>query len=353
VAVDFKKTVAIDIGSRYLKVAVIADYDPEEGIELEDFNIVELPEESFVSTYPEKPLVASKEIEDVLKTVITELKLKGKDAIIAIPDSLTFVNWVSVPLKQADNKELAEQVETKLQPVLTQELENYYYDWIKVSDEDKNNILTQAIFRDTLMEIGSMIQRLGLVPVAIDSTFFTMLHVFYDYLERKAGKGQNVSIVYLGHETTTIAIFRDTHLRTIRKLNIGGEKISKILMSQLSISMEEAERMKQEDVFFEPDNPAEQNKIKNYAIIRPVFGELIKELYNSFDSYLAKWREFKIDEIILTGGTSNFTKIDKAIQQHLNIPIRRGEEFIKVDCEKGIVPDEVNLLLPSIGALLR
>ncbi len=351
-AINYKKTIAVDIGSRYIKIAAAVSNDEEEGLWLEDFSILEIPNEAFISSYPEKPLVAGKEIEAIIKESISEMKFKGRDVIISIPDSLTVVNWISVP-QQATEAEMREQVLTKLQPVLAQDLENYFIDYMQVNKNDRNNILTQAVFKDSMLEIGKLFQDVGLYPLAVDSTFFNIIHSLYPSMEEEDKAGQNIAVVYLGHENSTIAIFRDTELRTLRKVNIGGSKITKILMSQLSMSYDEVEKIKQEETFFIPDNPSEQNKIKNYAIIRPVFGELIKELYNSFDSYLAKWREFKIDEIILTGGTSNFGKIDVAIQQHLNISVKRADSFVKIGCDKGIVREETNILMPVLGALMR
>jgi len=349
--VDWKNSIALDIGSKSLKMLGIKEVQDDGRIVVENFLSSALPPETIVSSLPDKPIVNPNVILETLKEMIKEMSPKTRNLIITIPDPLVIINWISMPMQVEERVE--ETIMMKLGPLLPSEIENWFTAYQKVSEAEKNNVLTEAALKETILTIGELAQKAGLVPYVIDSCFFNVLNLFYDYLALSENKEKNIAIVTMGHDSTVVAILRGTELRVHRKLATGGVKFTKILMSQLSINFDEAERLKKEGTFFLAESLSEQNRIENYVIIRPVFGELIKDMYNSFDSYLAKWREFKIDEIILTGGGANFKNINIAIQHHLNIPIKLGHSLVKVTAEKGITASEVNEFSAAIEDLLR
>jgi type IV pilus assembly protein PilM len=348
VAINKKEVFALDIGSASVKAVKLAD---ESEVVIEKFAMAKLPHESIISSFMEKPIISPQAVADSVKHMLENLALDCSDCIIAVPDLMVVVNWLSIPQKVGID--MHSTVKLKLEPLLPHEVDKWFIDHQVVDDSEKNNVITEAILQDTLLAVGGLVQELGYNPIIVDGCFFNVLNLFHDYLVDPENKEKNIAILTMGNESTTVSVFREGVLKIMRNISVGGGKFTKTLMSQLNVTLEEAEKLKREGVFFLADSLSEQNKVKNYNIIKPVFGELIKELYNSFDAYLARFREFKINEIIMTGGTANFRNVNLAIEQHLNIPIKKAEEIIQVESFQELTPDDFNIISTAVGSLMR
>ncbi len=347
-ALNKKDAFALDIGSCNVKAVKLA---PESEVVIEKFAVTRLPHESIISSFMEKPIISPQAVADTIAEMVENMNLDCSDCLIAVPDLMVVVNWLSIPQKVGID--MRSTVRLKLEPLLPHEIDKWFIDHQVIDDSEKNNVITEAILQETLLSVGGMIQEMGYNPLIIDGCFFNCLNLFHDYLVDPENKDKNIAILTMGNESTTVSVFREGVLKIMRSISVGGGKFTKTLMSQLNVTLEEAEKLKREGVFFLADSLAEQNKVKNYNIIKPVFGELIKELYNSFDAYLARFREFKINEIIMTGGTANFRNVNLAIEQHLNIPIKKAEEIVQVESFQELTPDDFNVISTALGALMR
>ncbi|PKK90496.1 MAG: hypothetical protein CVV64_09025 [Candidatus Wallbacteria bacterium HGW-Wallbacteria-1] len=350
--VDFSKTFAVDIGSENIKIVKLSSADSE-GIVVENFSVVKTPEDSVLSSFMEKPLTDPVALSAVIRDSLKEMKITEPEVIITVPDLLIVVNWLSIPVT-ALQEDLNATVRLKLEPMLPQDIDKWFISQQVINDTETSNVICEAMLADSCLGFGGTIQKVGFIPTVIDGSFFNLVNVFHDYLVSEENKTKNIAIVLFGNECATVSVYKNGEPKTLRNIGIGGGKFTKTLISQLSITKEEAEEMKKNEEFFLAENIGDQNKIKNYNVIKPVFGELIKELYNSFDSYLAKFREFKIDEIILTGGGANFGNIEYNIQYHLNIPVKKGEAIVNISTPDGpMSARDFNSCSTAIGALLR
>ncbi|MBN2802233.1 MAG: type IV pilus assembly protein PilM, partial [Deltaproteobacteria bacterium] len=327
-ALNLAKTFAVDIGSENIKILKLKSFNSEE-IVVENYSVINTPEDSVLSSFMEKPLTDKAAVTAAIKSELLKMKMNCHEAVITVPDLLIVINWLSIPVT-AVQEDINSTVKLKLEPMLPQDIEKWFISQQVINDTETSNVICEAMLADNCLAFGGVVQKAGYVPVVIDSTFFNMINVFHDYLTNEENETKNIALVLFGSECSTVSVYKNGEPKTLRNVPIGGSRLTKTLISQLNITKEEAEELKKTGEFFLADNAAEQNKVQNYNVIKPVFGELIKELYNSFDSYLAKFREFKIDEIILSGGGANFKNIEHAIQYHLNIPIKRGDTLVNV-----------------------
>lgn len=350
--VDFSKTFGVDIGSENIKIVKLESADSE-GIKVDKYSIIQTPEDSVLSSFMEKPLTDPSAVSVAIRDALKDMKITEPEVIITVPDLLIVVNWLSIPVT-ALQEDLNATVRLKLEPMLPQDIDKWFISQQVINDTETSNVICEAMLAESCLGFGGTIQKVGYIPTVIDGSFFNLVNVFHDYLVSEENKTKNIAIVLFGNECATVSVYKNGEPKTLRNIGIGGGKFTKTLISQLSITKEEAEAMKRNEEFFMAENIGDQNKIKNYNVIKPVFGELIKELYNSFDSYLAKFREFKIDEIILTGGGANFANIEYNIQYHLNIPVKKGDGIIGVMTQDGPMPAaDFNSCSTAIGSLLR
>jgi type IV pilus assembly protein PilM len=345
---------ALDIGSRFVKTCVLAAKQPDEGgIELEKYSIVPMPEGALNNTFSDRPFANPEAVKNTVREAVKQVGGKGMYVFVTIPDNLVVVNWMTMPVKskEAVDKSIA----STLSPLLPLELDRWFYDYqiLEVSKK-QTTVIAQAIMKTNLEDVGNVISEMGLIPAGIDSTFFNLINLYHNYLIAKDNEKKNVCIIYHGHQATTVAFFKGGILKASRIIQIGGLHFTNLIKEKNNLSDEEADKMKLEHDVFVADNPDLQNKNEIYNTIKPAFGDLIKGIYNSVDQYLARFREFKINEIILTGGGAAFRNIESALQANLNTKTVLGTEMTPIVSTDGrLTTGEALVLSCAVGSLQR
>lgn len=350
-----RPVVCIDLGAKYIKAAVIkSKKDNDKHITLSKYAVVETPEKGLTTVFSDKPIAKPKEVLAKIKELITKAGIKGYETMLLIPDYLVVTNWLNMPVKAKDAIEKA--IPSTLGPLLPLELDKWFYDYQIVENSKKQTtVITQAILKSNLFDLGDLISNAGLNIIGVDTTLFNIINLLHPYYTDPEVEKKNLALIYIGHEATSIAFLKESLIKSTRTLPIGGSAFTKNIMEAKKCDEATAEKIKKEEEIFLKDNPDKQNKIELYNIIKPSFGELIKGIYNSIDQYLARFREFKIHEIILCGGTANFKNIGSAMQLHLNTKTIMLSEIINIDYigKTPLTEDEKNLLHCCIGGLLR
>jgi type IV pilus assembly protein PilM len=226
----------------------------------------------------------------------------------------------------------------------------------QVLEEKKDNymIISEAILNNNMVELGNIMHDMKIWPHVIDVSCFNSINLFHNFLVSSENSKKNISLVNIGNDATTVMIFNNAMLKSFRVIPYGGKDFTAAISESLSMTWEDAEEFKKNERFFLREYSEEQNKMENYNIIKSTFGEVVKGIYNSFDSYLAKFREFKIHKIVLYGGTANFRNINVLLQKHLNIPVVLGSDLVSIKYGgEEILADEKNILIPCIGGFMR
>ena len=349
--------VVIDIGASSIKIVELNNKDTrKEEWNLKRYKIIDIPRDTIMEISKEMPedfdFLNEKVLREIIEKIVNSYYLKNRNAIIVISSVLITSNWINITVKEDENMNAI--FMEKLGAFLPQDIGNYYIDF-KVLDDKKENkvILSEAILKDVLLKIVEIMQDTGLNPIVVDSSDISVMNMFHYYVSKADNEKKNIAIVNIGHKGTMIMIFKGSRLRSLRRLPIGGESFTKNIMDAKGLTYRDAERFKREEMFFF-NNMDEQNRNDNYLIIKSVFGRLIKDMYDSFDHYLAKHREFKIHEIILCGGGANFENMPLLINKHLNIKTYTSADIFNIKYnENEILNNEKNIIIPAVSALLR
>ena len=346
------RSIALDIGSRFIKAVSLASRSEDEVV-LDVYGMVRLPDKTMNLTFSDRPFANLPAAKEKLKELVAKTGTKGSYAFITIPDNLVVINWITMAVKAQDAVEKS--IGPSLAPLLPLEIDRWYYDFqiIEVSKK-QTTVIAEAVLKSNLEEIGNLVTECGLIPCGLDSTFFNLMNVYHAYLAKTDNEKKNICLIYMGHQATTVAFFKGGLLKSSRVIQSGGMHFTSLIMEKRNINDEEAEKLKFEQEVFVRDNPDKQNKNEIYNIIKPAFGDLIKSIYNSVDQYLARFREFKIHEIILSGGCGSFKNLDAALQANLNTKTILGTEITRMSSKDGKLPEEdKHLYTCAVGALMR
>ena len=109
---------------------------------------------------------------------------------------------------------------------------------------------------------------------------------------------------------------------------VGDQDITYVLLKRIDVSLSVIETHKR-GIFLPPESDLLQNDVDLFDHIKPVYGGLIKGVYDIVDKYLSVSKQMRIQKIILTGLFHKYTNIELSISKNLSIPTKLLEYNIE------------------------
>lgn len=279
----FKKPFwAIDIGASSVKVVRLGR--TRQGIKLLDIGLKELPMEQ---EFRQENITAA--LDELIK------EKKRPRAVINFSGQAPLIRYLTLPAMPKE--ELAEAVKWEAKKLVSIPMEEMILDFIiaggrQERETKRYDLILVVAERNSLREQWAMMQRAGLDIVAIDVNPLSLLNT----IRMSYGKELTGNFIYIdiGAVKTDMTILKDGVLRFTRRLEMGGEQITRRLERELGLPYEEAEKLKREKGVGAEEGPQ--------AIIKSEIDRFIVEIQRSIDYYRAQFREGVFKKVILMGG---------------------------------------------------
>gem|GEM_PF-700820 len=356
----------IDLGSRQLK-AVSARPLGRGRFQVLRYAFAEASDEPLFANDVASDVEICASHQRMIGEVVRNAGLSGSYVTLLYPDYAFQVKVLPVPTKTVgEEREQAINQEVKTWVGQDHDQSEFILQRLEPGVLHNDQLIFLAMLkRRAVLQVGALFQKFGAYPVVVDMSLLSSLNVFHEYMIDPANKDKNIGVLNFGHSASSLAIYKDGSLTCIhsrglstegvQELLMGGKSFTKRIMEHFKLPEADAETYKKEEVFFLPEFVPEQDKITNYQVIKPVFGDLVKGLFAITENYMAYFREFKVDEIIMTGGGANYSNIDVVLGGHLNIFIKKGSQVVSmVDAAGNELPDDVkNILTPAVGGCCR
>lgn len=343
----------LDLGTFQMRLLRLDSAAPGD-IRLKQISMVDSPREYVASAFIEYPIMDAHPVESAIKKLVTSSKSTYDDTLVLMPDHSSLLNLMIAP-PRFSKKELEESIREDLAPIMPLPVENWYIVHQTVGPWEEDEItLAVATIKNNLLEAGGIVQRAGLNPQTIDVNVLNVANLIDHYLTASENHGKNISLVHLGNETTSIAVFRDGQLRTLVNRPIGAYDFTKQIGKHFHVPDTEAEQFKRNEIFFLPEFSPEQENLYNYTVIKSVFAVLIREIFSAMESFLTKYREFTIQEVIISGGGANYQNLPVMLASNLNTSVRYVADLYALQI--GGRPADIaerNELAAACGAFLR
>ncbi len=232
---------------------------------------------------------------------------------------------------------LPEMTGDELQKAMKYEIERYVpfgkdevvsdYQILKQDAGKKNmKILLVAAKKQSIENRVKLIQDAGYDPEVITIDPLALKNPFaFNYPEKK---DVTVGLLNIGTKITNINIVRGDASYFMRDIQIGGANITSLIKEQLDLEYGEAERLK--------CNPPEEREEELFKVIQPILGNLLNEIYLSFDYYESEFG-MVVDEVYICGGSSQLKWLPDFLRDNL------GREIIPLNASKVITTSkEIN-----------
>jgi len=225
-----------------------------------------------------------------LQKIFPEGKKGGEGLIVPIASHQTMVHRVFLPFR--DRKKNQQVVKFEVEPLLPFPIDQVVVDFY-TSKESRNGkgALVFAVSKEELKEKLSLMQQAGLDPESLVSEAMALF-----WLAKHLGPSAPASaLLDLGHEKSTMIVWRGETLALVRSVPIAGRAVSRALEQGLKVDPEEA--------------------------VAPVLRRLANEIQRTLLSYEFDPEGQLVENIFLTGGSAALPGVEKILEELLKRPV--------------------------------
>lgn len=316
------EVVAIDIGSNSIKMIQL-ERDQTGRHRLVSWGMEELASDTIV----DGSVMNTGAVVDVIKNLSAK-SAKIKNVVASIAGNSVIIKRIT--LQSMSMEELEEQIKWEAEQYIPFDINDVNID-VQIldgahPDPSQMDVLLVAARRDLVNENMSLFQQSGLSPAVMDIDSFALANMFKINYPELDDRGV-IALVNVGDTSVNIHILRDGISVFTRDLSVGGRNFTEELQRNLTISFEEAERLKIGD----DENPI---TFEIEQVLADAADGLASDIRNTLDFFLSTSMDGVIDRILLTGGASQTPRFKEALARQSGIPVEFADPF------RNIIVDE-------------
>jgi type IV pilus assembly protein PilM len=344
-----KSIVGLDVGSSTVKAVELTAKSKGENFELDHLGVAQVAPEAIV----QGAFLNSSAITDAIREAIDAGNIKTKNVAAAVSGHSVIVKKVSLPVMTRD--ELDEQIRWEAEQYIPFDVNEVNLDFQildTVDDASHMEVLLVAAKKDLIDDYVQVIVEAGLNPVAIDVAAFAVENAFeanYD----GANHG-TVALGNIGAQVVNINILTDGVPCFTRDITTAGNHYTEEIQKALSISFDEAERIKLggrgsdgQDVVPQEVEQAMQ------SVTETVIGEISRSL----DFFAATSADSRIEKVYLAGGASRVSGLSTAFAERTGLAVEMLDPLSRMlpssKYDQDYLDDQAPGLAVSVGLALR
>ena len=285
--------IGIDIGNFAVKAVQITK--KKEGYNLDGFG------------YCKIDLAKLDGVTEAVKSACAEAKLEQKKVNTAIASDGAIVRYLMLPEMNKDDLNRAMQFEIeRYVPFDKNEVVSDYVILNERSETKNMKIMLVAAKRDVVDKRVKIFKSIGLEPEIVTIDSVVIKDTFQvNYPDRT---DKTIGLINIGAKVSNINIIRDSISYFMRDVQLGGDSITQLLKEKLDLDLGEAEKLK--CILTHEDK-------EKFKVIEPVLGNLLNEIYLSFDYYESEFG-MVVDEVFVSGGTAKLKLLIDFLKENLN-----------------------------------
>jgi type IV pilus assembly protein PilM len=291
--------IGLDIGSNSVKAVEIVQKSRDKGFELRSLGQAPLSSESIV----QGAFLNSSAIVDAIREAIDNGRISTKDVAASVSGHSVIVKRVNLP--QMTREELEDQIQWEAEQYIPFDVNEVNLDFqILESNEEEGqmDVLLVAAKKDLIDDYVQVISEAGLNPVAIDVAGFAVQNAFE--ANYKQQPDAVTALVNIGAQVVNIIVLRNGIPAFTRDIMTGGAQYTEEIQKALSVSYEEAERIKMGGT---PGDEGQVTDVIPHEVeqaMRSVSETVVGEISRSLDFFAATSTDARISKVLLSGGGS-------------------------------------------------
>ncbi|MHC5061962.1 MAG: pilus assembly protein PilM [Planctomycetota bacterium] len=260
-----------------------------------------------------------------IKTMLARSNFRGKDVVSSLSsDSLKIK---SLRLDTADTEQIEDLMHKDIasQFGLDAESDEIRYmvaGSVYQGDEIKNEVIFLGTDKQSITEHISLLEEVGLSPVAIDAVPCALLRCFQDSFRRQEDQHLVSVFIDVGSSFTTVIISRGRQMAFAKQIPIGGRRLNEQVSSRLNIDYDEAVLLRSKLRNADPETIEASTRQAVLDAMGQVIEELAKEISLCFKYYAVTFRGNRPTEAVFAGAEAYESILLETLKKHLDIEIK-------------------------------
>lgn len=305
-----KKSFGLDIGASTIKAVEISQ--SKEGFSLSASIISPTPPKGMISESP----LDEEEMAQAIKKTVTDAGITNKHVSVALPENQVYTKVLEMPY--LSDRELASAIYWEAEQYIPIPLANVSLAWtilkkpIKPIPSEKMDVLMVGAPTVIVKKYQKVVEMAGLTVENMETEILSTVRALT--VSASTEGPIPMLIVNIGAISTSLAIVVGTNLIFTYSLPIGGTAINRAISADFGLSHIQAEEYKR--TYGLSNTPLGQ-RIGRATL--PIVSSILSEIKKAVVYYGQKYKDSKIEQIILSGGTAKLPGIDAYFAQNSGI----------------------------------
>ena len=220
---------------------------------------------------------------------------------------------------------------------------------LSVVDDEQNGKqlhgILVATLRGGLEKTAYTAEEAGFVITSIDAGPFALARLFSD-----TNQAQTEAVVNINGNCTDVIVLNNGKPAYMRVVPSGADDVSDAIANALSISFEDAERIKNQIGL--QNVTGDERLEKAEEVIRETTAQLIVGIRNTLNMYDVDHADSTISGIILTGTGARLIGLPPVLASSINKMVRIGDPFIRFKLSKEVERQNIVAHAVDLGGVL-
>jgi type IV pilus assembly protein PilM len=326
-----KSLLGLDIGSSSVK---IVELEPSgSSYRLRRFGYAPVPSEAIV----QGSFMNATGISEAIQQAYEGGGFKTKDVATSVSGHAVIVKRISLPSQSAD--ELDETIKWEAEQYIPFDIAEVNIDYQVLQDDaldGQMDVVLVAAKKDLIDDYLNVISDAGLNMATMDVDAFALGNMYelnYDPSPESA-----VALVDIGASVININVMNGAVPVFTRDITSGGNQYTEEIQKALSISFDEAERIKIGNTGGEVSTDVVPQEVED--AMREVSETLLGEVQRSLDFYRATSSSTPIDKVVLCGGSARVPGLMRLFEERVEVPFEVADPFTKINASSANVDEE-------------
>ena len=335
---------ALSIASDAIRAAVIADPYTDSPT-IKHFQALPLP----VGAVVDGEVVDAEVVTGLLKTLVQRFKFPRENTILVYSSRRMVFREADFPyMSLADLRSTLPFQAKGMIPLPIEESELDFVPLSVVDDEQNGKQLhgiLVATLRGGLEKTAYTAEEAGFVITSIDAGPFALARLFSD-----TNQAQTEAVVNINGNCTDVIVLNNGKPAYMCVVPSGADDVSDAIANALSISFEDAERIKNQIGL--QNVTGDERLEKAEEVIRETTAQLIVGIRNTLNMYDVDHADSTISGIILTGTGARLIGLPPVLASSINKMVRIGDPFIRFKLSKEVERQNIVAHAVDLGGVL-
>lgn len=342
-----KVSIGLDIGTTAVRAAELKGKDPAQ---LTRFAQLVLPAGCMTAGEITEPDA----LVDALKDLWQRGSFASKRVAVSVSNQNVLARAVELPRMSEDD--LRGALQFQVADYIPIPIEEALLDFVLLDeftgedDAPMMRVMAVAAQKDMINATVDAVSRAGLDPISIDMGPLAALRALVDPVasliaDERSNAAQ--AIVDIGGGVTTITVHEHGIPRFVRVLSAGGSDITAALVSELGLSIEDAEATKLSTTL-EPEGSHVESGAP--TIVEQRARAFIDDVRRSIEYHASQPGSSPISKVIVIGGGARLRRLAERLATAIRVPVEEGHALGRVSVGEVGLSEEQLEQVDAVGA---